>query len=118
MTVTVGIDGGQSQIRMFVSGEEGIQAIQGVSHLESSAVDAVVEVPFGCTPHECYGTYEPFFDHMGQYAKQVSIDPVAGAADYLRHYYQEPATWEAYLERVGTTQILDASRRGRSVYDD
>ena len=81
-------------------------------------VDAVVEVPFGCTPHECYGTYEPFFDHMGQYAKQVSLDPVAGAADYLRHYYQEPATWEAYLERVGTTEILDASRRGRSVYDD
>ena len=81
-------------------------------------VDAVVEVPFGCAPHECYGTYEPFFDHMGQYAKQVSIDPVTGAADYLRHYYQEPATWEAYLERVGTTEILDASRRGRSVYDD
>ncbi len=81
-------------------------------------VDAVVEVPYGCTPHECYGTYEPFFDHMGAYAKQVSADPLAGAENYLRDYYYEPANWEAYLERVGTAAILDASRRGRSVYDD
>ncbi len=28
------------------------------------AVDAVVEVPYGCVPHECFGLYEPFFPHM------------------------------------------------------
>ena len=55
---------------------------------------------------------------MGAYAKQVSADPLAGAKNYLRDYYYEPANWEAYLERVGTAAILDASRRGRSVYDD
>ena len=27
-------------------------------------VDAVVEVPYGSAPHECYGLYEPFFGHM------------------------------------------------------
>src|ERR1041384_6870647 len=28
------------------------------------AVDAVVELPFGCAPHECYGVYEPMMRHM------------------------------------------------------
>src|SRR5579864_5475618 len=32
------------------------------------AVDAVVEVPFGCAPHECFGLYEPMFDHLDRYA--------------------------------------------------
>lgn len=47
MSATVSIDGGQSQIRMFVSGEDGIQATQGVSHLESNAIDSVVEAVRG-----------------------------------------------------------------------
>ena len=31
------------------------------------AVDAVVEVPFGCAPHECYGAYEPLFGSVWAY---------------------------------------------------
>src|SRR3984893_5155862 len=27
-------------------------------------VDAVVEVPYGSAPHECYGLYEPMMNHM------------------------------------------------------
>jgi glutaconate CoA-transferase subunit A len=30
-------------------------------------VDAVVELPFGCAPHECYGVYEPMMRHMQYY---------------------------------------------------
>ena len=30
------------------------------------AVDAVVEVPFGCAPHECYGVYEPMMPAHGE----------------------------------------------------
>ena len=30
-------------------------------------VDAVVEVPFGSAPHECYGVYEPMMRHMEAY---------------------------------------------------
>ncbi len=29
------------------------------------AVDAIVEVPFGCAPHECYGVYEPMMQAHG-----------------------------------------------------
>jgi len=43
MTITVGIDGGQSQIRMRVSGESRAKTTPGVSHLETDATASVVE---------------------------------------------------------------------------
>ncbi len=81
-------------------------------------VDAVVEVPFGSAPHECYGLYEPFFGHLDSYAKATKDDPVAGATQYLERYYREPKTWTDYLARLGMGDLLDAARRGRSIYND
>src|SRR5882762_833665 len=37
-------------------------------------VDAVVEIPFGSAPHECYGLYEPLFKHLDCYAAQLRQD--------------------------------------------
>ncbi len=82
------------------------------------AVDAVVEVPYGCAPHECYGMYEPFFQHMDDYAALTKKDPEAGAAEYLERYYYGPASWPEYLGLLGIEGILDATRRGRSIYDE
>src|SRR5213080_2608643 len=42
------------------------------------AVEAVVEAPMGCAPHESYGLYEPFFSHLDAYAARTSKDPVKG----------------------------------------
>lgn len=81
-------------------------------------VDAVVEVPYGCAPHECFGVYEPFYSHMDYYAELTRSDPEAGAAEYLKRFYYEPASWTEYLDRIGLDQLLDASRRGVSIYDD
>ena len=81
-------------------------------------VDAVVEVPYGCAPHECYGVYEPYFTHLDYYAKLTMEDPEAGVLDYLQRYYYEPRDWTAYLELLGLGEILDAARRGRRIYDD
>lgn len=81
-------------------------------------VDAVVEVPFGCAPHECYGLYEPFYSHMDLYASMTAKDPEAGVEAYLDRFYREPKDWTGYLERIGLGEILDAARRGRSVHDD
>lgn len=81
-------------------------------------VDAVVEVPFGSAPHECYGLYEPFFAHLDGYAKATKVDPVAGATQYLDRYYREPKNWTDYLARLGMGDLLDAARRGRSIYND
>jgi len=81
-------------------------------------VDAVVEAPFGCAPHECYGLYEPFFTHLDHYAEVSSRDPVKGPQAYLDEYYYGPKSWPDYLAKLGMDAVLDASRRGRSVYND
>lgn len=81
-------------------------------------VDAVVEVPFGCAPHECYGAYEPFFGHLDYYAQMAGRDPEHGAREYLERFWYEPRDWPGYLELLGIGNVLDAARRGRSIYND
>ena len=81
-------------------------------------VDAVVETPYGAAPHECYGVYEPFFSHLDDYAEMTARDPEAGAKAYLERFYHAPADWHEYLSRLGIDAMLDAARRGRSIYND
>jgi glutaconate CoA-transferase subunit A len=81
-------------------------------------VDAVVEVPYGSAPHECYGLYEPFFGHMDHYAALTSKDTVSGVKQYLDEYYYGPASWSDYLAKLGMDAVMDASRRGRSIFND
>jgi glutaconate CoA-transferase, subunit A len=82
------------------------------------AVDAVVEVPYGCAPHECTNQYEPLFSHMDYYTEKVNADPVAGMQDYIQRYIRDPKSWTDYLGLLGLEQLLDASRRGRSMLND
>ena len=79
------------------------------------AVEAVVEAPFGCAPHECGGTYEPFFKHMDYYTALVNKDPVKGMDDYLDRYVYGPKSWTEYLNLLGLEHVLTAVRGGRSV---
>ena len=81
-------------------------------------VDAVVEVPFGAAPHECYGLYEPFFAHLDDYANATKDDAERGVKQSLDRYYYEPETWNDYLSLLGMGELLDASRRGRSIHND
>jgi glutaconate CoA-transferase subunit A len=81
-------------------------------------VDAVVEVPYGCAPHECYGAYEPMMRHMEAYVAQVNGDPIGGLKNYLDRYVYGPKSWTEYLSLIGMDEVLDATRRGRSIYDD
>ena len=81
-------------------------------------VEAVVETPFAAAPHECFGTYEPFFRHLDAYAKATKADPEGGMRTYLKRYYEEPEDWNDYLARLGMGEVLDAARRGRSIYND
>jgi glutaconate CoA-transferase, subunit A len=82
------------------------------------AVDAVVEAPFGSAPHECYGLYEPLFSHLDGYAAELRPDPEAGMRDYLDRYFYGPKSWAEYLDLLGFAELLDAGRRGKSIYDD
>lgn len=82
------------------------------------AVDAVVEVPWGCAPHECYGVYEPFYEHMESYTGLVNKEPETGMHDYLKRYVYGPEDWTDYLNLLGMREMIAASRRGVSIYDD
>jgi glutaconate CoA-transferase subunit A len=81
------------------------------------AVDAVVELPFGCAPHECYGAYEPMLRHMGYYVGLVNNDPVGGMREYLDRFVYGPRSWTEFLELIGVSELLEAARAGRSLYD-
>jgi len=81
-------------------------------------VDAVVEVPFGCLPHECYGEYEPDFQHMDFYVKLMMGKGPEGVQEYLNKYVFGPETWDDYLEMTGFKNILQAMVLGRRIYND
>ena len=81
-------------------------------------VDAVVEVPYGCAPHECYGVYEPFLPNLDAYAELTAGDPEGGVREYLERFVYEPESWNAYLALLGMDNVIDATIRGRSVYND
>src|SRR5215468_3185443 len=82
------------------------------------AVEAVVEVPYGSAPHECYGVYEPMMRNMEDYAALIRRDPEKGMAEYLERYVYGPKSWTEYLDLLGMEELLDSARRGRSIYDD
>jgi glutaconate CoA-transferase subunit A len=81
-------------------------------------VDAVVEVPYGCLPHECYGEYEPDFHHMDYYVKIMMGKGPDGVKKYLDQYVYGPATWNDYLQMLGFKHILQATINGKGVYND
>ncbi|MCH8320353.1 MAG: CoA transferase subunit A [Acidobacteria bacterium] len=81
-------------------------------------VDAVVEVPYGCLPHECYGYYEPDFSHMDYYVKLMMGKGPEGVREYLDKYVYAPESWTDYLEMLKFGDILRATTDGRSVYND
>src|SRR5262249_50846709 len=81
------------------------------------AVDAVVELPFGCAPHECYGVYEPLLRHMRFYVDLVNRDPVKGMQEYLDRYVYGPKSWTEFLDLIGLDELLESARAGRSIYD-
>jgi glutaconate CoA-transferase subunit A len=81
------------------------------------AVDAVVELPFGCAPHECYGVYEPMLRHLQSYVGLVNKDPVEGMRQYLERFVYGPKSWNDFLAMIGTDELLEAARAGEGIYD-
>ncbi len=81
------------------------------------AVDAVVELPFGSAPHECYGVYEPMMRHMEYYVGLVNKDPVGGMREYLDRFVYGPKSWTGFLDLIGMDEVLAAARAGMTIYD-
>ncbi len=81
-------------------------------------VEAVVEVPYGSVPHECWGLYEPFYKHMDKYADLTREKGVEGAHEYLQDYVYGPENWNDFLNRVGFSELMEAVMAGRRIYGD
>jgi glutaconate CoA-transferase subunit A len=80
-------------------------------------VEAVVEVPFGSVPHECYGLYEPIMKHLHAFTDAVNADPVQGMNAYLDRHVYGPASWAEFLEIVGMDEVTESARRAKALHD-
>jgi len=74
-------------------------------------VDAVVEVPFGSFPHECYGRYEAWFEHFDAYQAAVDADGEDGARAYVERYVDEPGSFQGFLDLVGDETLRRQQQR-------
>lgn len=80
-------------------------------------VEAVVEVPYGSAPHECYGLYEPMFDHISAYVAKVNASPVEGMKAYIDSHIHAPETWLDFLDLIGLKELSAATAKGRSIHN-
>jgi glutaconate CoA-transferase subunit A len=76
-------------------------------------VDAVVEAPYGCLPHECYGAYEPDFEHMDGYVKVMMGRGVEGVKEYIEKHVYAPDSFAGYLELFSLRNVVGATMRAR-----
>jgi glutaconate CoA-transferase subunit A len=79
--------------------------------IPSFRVGAVVHVPYGSFPHECYGRYEAWFEHFDEYAGLVADGTDEGVEAYLRRYLDEPGSFEAFLALAGPDRLAEQERR-------
>jgi glutaconate CoA-transferase subunit A len=78
-------------------------------------VDALVHVPCGSYPHECYGLYDAEPEHFSAYVDGINRRGAAGVQDYLDRYVYGPATHAEYLALFGEAALAEARRRGREL---
>ncbi len=78
-------------------------------------VDAVVEVPFGSFPHECYGRYEARFEHFDDYQRLVDEGGADGVWEYLRRCVDQPGSFQGFLDQVGPEVLREQERRAKDL---
>ena len=79
-------------------------------------VDAVVEVPYGAFPYDCYGCYEPVHEHFRDYYQgfQTVKDPEENTKNYIEKYFLGPKSFADYLELFGVKAIVKYSTLGKT----
>jgi glutaconate CoA-transferase subunit A len=78
-------------------------------------VDAVVELPYGCYPHECYGLYEPAYSALAEYGQGLlkAEDKLAFVRGYLDKFFYQPTDFEDYLSLFGVRSLMETTKKGR-----
>ena len=78
-------------------------------------VDALVHVPFGSYPHECYGLYEADYDHFADYTAAIDARGPQAVIEYLARYMDAPATYDDYLELFGGERLAQQRALAREL---
>ena len=83
--------------------------------IPSFAVDALVHVPYGSYPHECYGLYDSEPDHFGRYVDGIKEHGAGGVARYLDRYVYGPTSHADYLDLFGAAALESARERAQEL---
>jgi glutaconate CoA-transferase subunit A len=78
-------------------------------------VDALVHVPFGSYPHECYGLYEADYEHFGAYTAAIDARGPQAVDDYLERYVYAPPSYDEYLALFGGERLAVQQRLAREL---
>ena len=81
-------------------------------------VDAVVEVPYGSGAARMLRPVRTNDGAHGGLCRQGQLRPGRGHAGLSRTLFLRPESWTDYLSLIGMAELLEASQRGRSIYND
>lgn len=77
------------------------------------AVDALVHVPYGSYPHECYALYDSEPAHFSVYVDAIKQRGAAGVSEYLDKYVYAPPSHADYLALFDESARRDAAVRAK-----
>ncbi|MBI3029486.1 MAG: CoA transferase subunit A [Candidatus Rokubacteria bacterium] len=98
-----------------IIGDEEIRRHPDRTVIPGIVVDAVVEVPFGSYPHECYGRYEADFSHFDAYVAEITAKGTEAIHAYLARYVYAPRTHQEYLALFGEEARARQARSAREL---
>jgi glutaconate CoA-transferase subunit A len=78
-------------------------------------VDALVHVPFGSFPHECYALYEADYDHFAEYTAAIDARGPSAVGEYLERYVYGPPAWSDYLDLFGGERLALQAKRAKEL---
>jgi glutaconate CoA-transferase subunit A len=78
-------------------------------------VDALVEVPYGAFPHECYGLYEADFTYFDAYVAEINARGTRAIREYLDRYVYGPRSHQEYLALFGEETLARQARYAREL---
>lgn len=79
------------------------------------SVDAVVKVPNGSYPSECWGLYEADFDHFAKFAERTNKKGIDGAKEYTEEFIYGTKSFQNFLTRIGTTRLSKLRKNMQNV---
>ena len=95
--------------------EEEIRSHPDRTLIPGFVVDALVEVPYGAFPHECYGLYEADFTHFDTYVAKIKAKGMRAVQEYLERFVHGTKCHSEYLSLFGEEALHRQARYAREL---